>query len=65
MSEKKSEKFANTIEVLSFINYFQNTLLDEKKILKLFLKVSWLVLLAPARTANRVLTGSSCEIHTN
>lgn len=65
MSEKKSEKSANSIQVLSFINYFQNTLLDEQKILKLFLKVLWLILLAPARTSNIVLTRSSCEIHTN
>lgn len=65
MFEKKSEKFANGIKVLSFINYFQNTWPDEKKILKLFLEVLWLILLALARTSNIALTRSICEIHTN
>lgn len=65
MFEKKSEKFANGIQVLSFINYFQNTQPDEKKILKLFLEVLWLILLALARTSNTALTRSICEIHTN
>ena len=60
MFEKKSEKFANGIQVLSLINYFQNTRPDEKKILKLFLEVLWLILLALARTSNTALTRSIC-----